>query len=179
MQPRRVSLMRSVFLSHPFILAVISVAPARAQRLELPTLTAEQRWDRAAKQVTLFATMFIREGIEAGKTPPDIGRELAEFFGPWSGVVTPADMARSIHRNWQLWRDVEFVAVETADGAVTVTTNRPYAAAIRQYRLIGVAAVDFDEMFGSFHQAIAKQQGLDFQQIVDSGSVRMTIRRAR
>ena len=171
--------MRRVLLSSLLLLATLTVSPAGAQRLDLPMLTAEQRWDRASKQVTLFAVMFVREGMKAGKPAVEIGRELAGFFGPWSGVVTPADMARTIHRNWQLWRDVEFVATEAPDSSITVTANRPYVAAIQQYNLIGVTPADFDAMFGSFHQTIARQQGLDFRQSVDSTSVRMTIRRTK
>jgi hypothetical protein len=146
--------------------------------MDLPAFTLEQRWDRASANLTLFAAMFLHEGLQAGKTPESAGQELATFFGPWSFVNSPGDMARAIYRNWQLWRTVEFAVEEGPDSSVSITTNRPYEARLSQYVNIGVTPAMFDAMFAAFHQALARQRGLDFQQSVDSTRVRMTIRRA-
>ena len=164
-----------------FVGAVLSLAPIRvqSQTLALTPLSPEQRWDRASMHVTLFTAMFIREGIQAKKSPGQIGRELSGFFGPWTGVTTPAAMAQAINRNWQLWRSLEFSAVEQSDGSVRITTNRPYVAALTRYGVIGVTPAEFDDMFASFHESIASKQGLVFEQTKDSAAVYMTIRRAK
>lgn len=171
--------MRHIILSGLLLLSTFAASPATAQRLELTPMTAEQRWDRASKNMTLFTMMYMHEGMKAGKLPVQIGRELAEFLGPWPNVATPVDLARTIYRNWQLWREVDFVATQTPDSTIAITSSRPYVSAIQQYNVIGVTSADFDAMFGAFHQAIAQRQGLEFRQVVDSMSVRMTIRRPK
>lgn len=149
------------------------------QRIDLTPMSVEQRWDRASMHVSLFAIMLIREGTKAGKGPEAVGRELATLFGPWSDVTTPEQMARTIFRNWQLWRTVDFVADRSSDGTVAVTTNRPYQESINRYKNIAVSASDFDKMFAAFHETIARQQGLDFRQTVDGTTVTITIRPRR
>ena len=156
---------------------LVSAANAHAQRLELTPLTAEQRWDRASMHVTLFTAMYIRDAMVAGRTPADAGRELATFFGPWPAVATPEDMARTIYRNWQLWRTMEYAAEKAPDGSMTITTSRPYVDALERYSSIGVTPADFDAMFGAFHAAIAARQGLTFQHSIDGSTVRMHISR--
>lgn len=160
-------------------LAIVLTHPTMAiaqQPVELRPMTAEQRWDRASRNLILFVAMFMHEGRAAGKTDSQIGRELASYFGPWP-ASTPLEMAQLLGRNWQLWRSMDFQATLSADGSVSILTNRPYGAALGDYKNIGVDSNAIDTMFGAFHQAIAERQGLVFEQTVDEDTVRMTIRR--
>lgn len=160
-------------------LAIVLTEPTMAsaqQPIELRPMSVEQRWDRASRNLTLFVAMFMREGRLAGKTDSQIGRELAGYFGPWP-ASTPLAMAQLLGRNWQLWRPMDFQATLNADGSVSIQTNRPYEAALVEYKNIGVDSHAVDAMFAAFHKTIAEQQGLVFEQTVDSATVRMTIRR--
>jgi hypothetical protein len=72
---------------------------------------------------------------------------------------------------------MDFRATLNADGSVSIQTNRLYAAALDDYKNIGVDSNALDSTFGAFHAAIAEQQGLAFEQVADAATVRMTIRR--
>lgn len=136
-------------------------------------MTAEQRCDRASRNLILFVAMFMHEGRAAGKTDSQIGRELASYLD--HGLRAHL-WAQLLGRNWQLWRSMDFQATLSADGSVSILTNRPYGAALGDYKNIGVDSNAIDTMFGAFHQAIAERQGLVFEQTVDADTVRRTIR---
>jgi hypothetical protein len=164
----------------PVVAALVAAAvpgsPAHAQ--ELPEYTVEQRWERAALHVTLFAVIAIRQGIDAGTTAVDAGHTVARIFGPgWSGVRTPLAMARAIHFNWQLYPGSVITIQQAADGSVTLRMNRPYAAAFGENRMLyGVSLADFDTTFRVFHGLVAEQQGMEFRQTEDPEWISMVIR---
>jgi hypothetical protein len=152
-----------------FPLAVLmGLAPSDgiAQSAPLPEYTAEQRWERAAMHVTLFGVILLRNEIEAGRTPEEAGRRLAATVGPgWSGITTPAEMARAMHQNWHLWPGAEFRVDESPDGAVRIRMNRPYLAPFGEDgTAYGVALHDMEMMFRTFHEVVAGRQGMEYRQ---------------
>jgi hypothetical protein len=157
----------------------LAVPGSVAQAQELPDYTTEQRWDRAAMHVTLFAVVILRQGMEAGSTPSDVARTLVNLVGSgWSGVTTPFAMGRAIHRNWALWPGGDFAMQEAADGGVSIRMNRPYTGVFGDAQeLLGVTLHDFETMFRSFHEMIAEQQGMRFSQTEDAEGLTVAIGR--
>lgn len=146
---------------------------------ELPEYTDQQRWQRASFHANLFTVVLLRQGAEAGKSAADVGRDLFDLFGPgWTGVTTPQQMAIAMHRNWMAWPGAEIQAALADDGTVTYRANRPYVAAFGDDGMrYDVSVADMETAFGVFHELIAEQQGMEYEQTVDGDRVTATIRK--
>jgi hypothetical protein len=170
---------RGMFPLSLVFMALANAAMAQApDAIDLTDYSDQQRWERAAVHVTLFGTILLQQGMEAGKTAEELGHDLAAIVGPgWSGVRTPEQMARAIHRNWQIWPGVAVTAERAPDGAVTVRSNRPYAGTFGEGgELYGVTVDQFETLFRVFHEDVAERLGMVYTQTADADGVIATIR---
>lgn len=147
------------------------------QSLDLPEYTTEQRWERAALHVTLAFVLMLRQDLEAGKTPEEHAESIVEIIGPgWSGVTSPAAMARTMHRNWYIWPGAEFTVEEAEDASVTIRANQPWERVFGEVRnFYGVSLKDHNTMFRVFHELIARQQGMKYRQTEDEDGITIKI----
>lgn len=156
---------------------VVPPTPAVAQDPELPELTAEQRWQRAAMHASLFATLLLREAAETGQTPVETANELVGIFGPgWDGADTPLEMARAIRRNWMIWPNAAWELQETSADAVRFRMNRPWRGVFGEDGVAyGVSEADFNTWLRAFHEGIAARNGLAFTQTEAGDWLQVTI----
>ena len=169
-------------ISLPISLVLLGLAgPAVGQSAALPALpelTPEQRWERAALHVTLFAALALWEGLQQGETVDAIAGRMADLVGGWRGTDTPLAMARSIRNNWMLWPDAEWELEEASDDRVRFRMSRPWTDTFGENGLVfGVSETDFTAWLRLFHEGIAAGNGMTYRQVQDGADLRVTITR--
>lgn len=156
------------------------VAPLSAQPsdLELPSYTAEQRWQRLASHTAWLQAAFLEFGEEHGLTASEVGTWLGRFYSRgWLGGQEAGPYAIAVNRNHMSWPGATGEVVSSGPGDVQIRLNRPWEAVIgpdRQHGGIGTDA--FQAMWRASNEAIADWVGIDVVWREEGGQDLLTFR---
>jgi len=153
------------------IAAVVSVpgTPVRAQDVQLPTYTPEQRWERAAYEALWWQAAIVALGREKGMTAEEVGRFAGELFAPgWLGGAEGLQLLRGFYRNFMALPGAEVEVVGDTPTSVTARFNRPMDALLAPgASTMGVTRAELDAMARATDAVIAEWVGVGLERRAD------------
>lgn len=184
MKPTRIAVFALVLLGT----AGATEAQQSAGGIEIPQLTPDQRWGRAAGHADAFMVAAIAYAKSKGDDPEAFGRSIGRSFAPlWahSGNATVGRVARNIAANFQYWPEGGVEIVEQSPQSVTLRIRRAWARGFTPgggtgglntgANTSGVTVDEFERVIGVVHEEITKHLGLRFQQHREGDALLMTI----
>lgn len=163
--------MRLKGLTVAAIAAVVSVpaVPARAQEVQLPTYTPEQRWERLAFLDLGWQAAIVALGREKGMTAEEVGHWVGEFFAPgWLGGAEGVQLLRGFYRNFMSVPGATVEVVGSTPTSVTARFNRPIDALLAPGgSTMGVTRAEIDAMYDAIDAAIADWVGVGIERRAD------------
>ena len=147
----------------------IPAVPVRAQDVQLPTYSTEQRWDRLAFLNLGWQAAFVALGREKGMTPEEVGQFAGEFFAPgWIGGAEGVQLLRGFYRNFMSLPGASVEVVGSTPTSVTARFNRPIDAWLAPGgSTMGVTRAEIDAMFEAIDAAIAEWVGVSVERRAD------------
>lgn len=153
------------------IAAVVSVpgTPVRAQDVQLPTYTPEQRWERLAFLDLGWQAALVALGREKGMTAEEVGQWVGEFFAPgWLGGAEGVQLLRGFYRNFMSVPGATAEVVGSTPTSVTARFNRPIDAWLAPGgSTMGVTRAEIDAMYEAIDAAIAEWVGVSVERRAD------------
>ena len=154
---------------------------AQQQTYELPDLTTEQRWTRAAQLGAAVSVAWIKHAKDQGMTPEDLGEVWAEIFGPprgWTGADTPWRLFRGIAYNFMSNPGQTVEVLEAGDSMVRGRFNRPWVEWIAGMEEdYGVPVSEYEAVLATFGESLAEHHGMMWDQRVQEGDLVITVTR--
>lgn len=139
---------------------------SRAQDVpELRDFTIEQRWERAASQLSVSWVAALAYAKSVGQSVDEYADFCVAFFAPgWgepgSGSV---NIVRGMQRNYMMFPETEFELVEASATSVTARVNHPWARYFGEDRVwYGITQDEFERVFQIFNRGLSEHLGLDF-----------------
>jgi hypothetical protein len=147
---------------------------------KLPEYTPEQRWQRSAYLAMLNQAMRVKELIDRGMTPEEIGMADYKTYGPprgWTTTNTP----------WRLWTtmwnnythpDSMCKVLEASETLVKVRCTRPELPFFKTTgAAYGITLDQWVKVGLTFNQALAAYHGMEYMQEYELDNVIITIRK--
>ncbi len=139
--------------------------PSTPSVQDLPRYSIEQRWARAASQVTLGFIVAILNAKQTGKNADDAGKFMAATFGSgWDKTYGPMEMVRAVRRNILLYPDAKVEVPEFTAAVSRVRFDRSWAKQFAPAgELYGVKLEEVERCMEVFHKTIAEERGMTFE----------------
>jgi len=144
---------------------------------DMPTYTPEQRWARAASQITVSMVAAISYAKSMGQTAEQFGEYCVKLFAPGWGAPDSGtlNIIRGVRRNFLMWTDSEFEITESSDKSVTARSNRPWSRYFGDNETwYGVTLGEFESCLHVFNVRLAEHLGLGYKDEIKNGWLYMT-----
>jgi hypothetical protein len=171
-----------IFMKASLILLALGLMaqPLSAQVDLNDTRTPEQKWDRAVVFSNFGLSGMIALGKEADMTAEEIGRFFGEWGAPSWGAPGDTSLAEFVwwyHRNYNIYRGLEFELLSESESEIQGRMNTPYAGFFGDDRqAYGVTLDEFRTTFLLAYEVIADYLGFDMTHEVSGEWVNFTVK---
>ena len=145
---------------------------AQAQDIQLAEYTPQERWERAASQVSVSFVAGIAYAKSMGQSVEAYAGAVADLFAPGWGEPGSGSLGivRGMQRNFLLWPNCEFEIVEQSEKSVTVRATRPWAVYFGEDQVwYGVTLNEYEKLYQVFNARLSEHLGLGYEGWVEEG----------
>jgi len=161
-----------------FIISGSIFAQEKEQKIELPQLTLEQKWDRAIYNLTSFWIAGIAYAKSQGKTAADFGKYVGELFAPeWEGAKGKGvqRFIQGMCWNWQIFKDFKMEILSESKTSFEAKIKGFAEGAVKAWTEPGVTIEDYFRCYEQLMVAITDYLGLEYKQKVEGDWIYFTV----
>ena len=154
-------------------------AQEKEQKIELPQLTLEEKWETAESNLYYFICCGIAYAKSKGDSPEEFGTFTGEVAAPsWEKgkAKGPAYLVRGISWNKQQFNGFKLEILAESESSIRGRMNIPWEDVIKERsKRYGVSVDEFNRFFEKKWEAIADYLGLEYKQKVEEDWIVFTV----
>lgn len=151
-----------------FILTNFLLAQEKEQKVELPKLTLEQKWETAESNLIYFVVSGIAYAKSKGYTAEDFGTFAGEVAAPsWKKKGDMAYLVEGISWNKQQFRKYQMEILGESETSIKARMKGFGENDVSDWPEPGVTVDDYIRFFEKKWEAIANYLGLEYKQKVE------------